>query len=321
MKIRFSVFALIALAVVLPLSSCDKGNNAVRPGETSILTESGENAGGETSGTLVKDGKRWTITSLDDWAEFDYDGNFSDNCFAFLRQLIEGESEFSEFQTLKISDYKLVRDEEEYGLPCLYFEFTVTESGIDALPVGHHTAILTDTVDCFFRMTDTGTGAENTEAEFPFKDNPYAAAVCDWIDSRYRWGLPEYGTAAVEEIVPYLTERYGGEDQTLFYDDFAALAKDKFGVAVTKESASDFLDVKDGKLCVVAGDAPNGLCNYVVTDVSEADGKVEVTVQFFADCNSFFRSQKTVYTLGKDERMYGCSVVTKSPYRPYGLRQ
>ena len=62
------------------------------------------------------------------------------------------------------------------------------------------------------------------------------------------------------------------------------------------------------------------LYNYVVTDVTEtADGKA-VTVQYFADCNSFFKSHEVVYTVGQDGALRGCTVKTASPYAPYGLR-
>lgn len=312
MKIRFFRLILLALALVLPLVSCGKDGGDIRPGETSVIVTA--KADGKGAGTLVKDGKRWTITSLADWEEFDCDGNFSDNCLAFLRQMLEGESDFLEFKALKISDYKLVRDEEEYGLPCLYFEFTVTESGIDALPVGHHTAILTDAVDCFLRLTDK----DGEEPEFPYKDDPYATAVCDWIDRSLKWELPAYGEAEIADAAAYLIERCGAEG-VLPYDDFVTLAAKVFGVTVTKENTAELLDVKDGKLCITAAEVPNRLCNYVVTDVSEAGGKAEVTVQFFADCNSFFKSHEVVYSLGGDGELYGCTVTSASPYRPYGL--
>ena len=92
-------------------------------------------------------------------------------------------------------------------------------------------------------------------------------------------------------------------------------------MALTEADAGGRLDVRGGKLYVVADDAqPNMLYNYVVTDVAEtADGKA-VTVQYFADCNSFFRSHEVVYTVGSNGSLHGCTVKTASPYAPYGLR-
>ena len=46
----------------------------------------------------------------------------------------------------------------------------------------------------------------------------------------------------------------------------------------------------------------------------------DVTVQFFADCNSFFKSHEVVYTVGRDGALHGCTVKTASLYAPYGLR-
>ena len=115
-------------------------------------------------------------------------------------------------------------------------------------------------------------------------------AVRGWIESRLRWSVPDYGTAEAADAVAYLLSAYG-EEGALPFDTLRTLAAEKLGVALTEADAGGRLDVRGGKLYVVADDAqPNMLYNYVVTDVAEtADGKA-VTVQYFADCNSFFRS-------------------------------
>lgn len=308
---KFRIFPLILLALALALVSCGKSDGNIRPGEFSVVTQSTDV---KKASTLVKEGNRWTITSLADWEEFDHDGNFSDNCLAFLRQMLEGESDFLEFKTLKISDYTLIRDEKEYGLPCLYFEFTVTESGIDALPVGHHAAIITDTVDCFLSLTDT----TDKKAEFPFSDDQYATAVCGWIDTSLKWELPAYGNVEIADAAAYLTEFYG-DDDALPYDEFVSLADKVFGITATKENTAALLDVKDGVLSVFADDVPNRLTNYTIENVAKRGDRAEVTVQFFADCNSFFKSHEVVYTLGESGELFGCTVTVASPYRPYGL--
>ena len=56
-----------------------------------------------------------------------------------------------------------------------------------------------------------------------------------------------------------------------------------------------------------------------LTAAGALDGKA-VTVQYFADCNSFFRSHEVVYTVGSDGSLHGCTVKVASPYAPYGLR-
>ena len=306
------LYISLALSAALLFSACGEKTDVIRPGETVSTEASTAPAAG---GTLQKDGSRWSITSLADWDEFDYDGNFSDNCHAFLRALFEGESDFAGFQTLRVSEYELIRDEQAYGLPCLYVAFTVTASDIEALPVGRHTAILTDAVDCFLALDDAAPKDDGA-----FADDPAAAAVRGWIESRLRWSMPDYGTADGKDAVAYLLDAYG-EDGALPFDMLCALAAEKLGVALTEADAAGKLDVRDGKLYAVADDTqPNMLYNYVVTDVTEtADGKA-VTVQYFADCNSFFKSHEVVYTVGQDGALRGCTVKTASPYAPYGLR-
>lgn len=307
------LYISLTLAAALLFSACGKTEDVIRPGET-VATDltTAPVAGG---GTLQKDGARWSITSLADWDEFDYDGNFSDNCHAFLRALFEGESDFDGFRTLRVSEYKLTRDEKEYGLPCLYVEFTVTASDIEALPVGAHTAILTDTVDCFLVLD--GVAPKDDSA---FADDPAANAVRGWIESRLRWSVPDFGTADAADAVAALLAVYG-EDGALPFDTLRTLAAEKFGVTLTETDIGGSLDVRDGKLFVVAEDAqPNMLYNYVVTDVQESGDGTDVTVQFFADCNGFFKSHEVVYTVGQDGALRGCTVKTASPYSPYGLR-
>ena len=276
------LYISLALSAALLLSACGEKEDVIRPGETMPASETVASAA--AGGTLQKDGARWSITSLADWDEFDSDGNFSDNCHAFLRAMLEGESDFDGFRLLRVSEYRLTRDEKEYGLPCLYFEFTVTASDIEALPVGSHTAILTDAVDCFLVLD--GAAPKDDSA---FADDPAANAVRGWIESRLRWSVPDFGTADAADVVADLLAVYG-EDGALPFDTLRALAAEKFGVTLTEADIGGSLDVRDGKLFVIAEDAqPNMLYNYIVTDVQTSGDNTDVTVQFFADCNRLSR--------------------------------
>lgn len=301
-------FLSLGLFSALLLTACGIHDDTVRPGETI-------SASAASGSTLQKDGSRWSITSLADWDEFDYDGNFSDNCHAFLRGMLEGESNFTEFQTLRISEYRLTRDEKEYGLPCLYFEFTVTVSEIEALPVGSHTAILTDAVDCFLTLNDATKKDKNS-----FADVDSAKAVRSWIDSSLNWEMPAFGTANTEDALAYLLAAYG-EDGKLPFDMLCAYADEKLGIRLSAVDAKGMLDVLNGRLFVIASNAlPNMLYNYSITAVDEIADGAEVTVQFYADCNSFFKSHTVVYTIGSGGILRGCHVKELSPYSPYGLQ-
>lgn len=309
------LYISLALAAALLFSACGEAEGAIRPGETVPPNETAaSDASDPSGGTLQKDGNRWSITSLADWDEFDSDGNFSDNCHAFLRALFEGESDFAEFRSLRVRDYKITRDEKEYGLPCLYLEFTVTASELEALPVGAHTALLTDAVDCF--LVPDGAAPKSDDA---FAASAAADAVRTWIDSRLSWRVPDYGTADAADAIAYLLAAYG-EDGALPFDTLAALAAEKLGVTVTTADAEGSLDVRDGKLyAVAAGAVPNMLYNFTVTDVTNTEDGAEVTVQFFADCNSFIKSHAVVYTVGQDGALFGCTVRETARYSPYGL--
>ena len=116
-----------ALAAVLLFSACNKVEQPAvpAPGEIVVITEPVIDERPKSDFITIED-ERITITSLGVGEDFNHDGNFSDNCLNFLRNFIENDSEFLEFNSVKVSEYEIIRDPEQYEYYQLAFNFTVT---------------------------------------------------------------------------------------------------------------------------------------------------------------------------------------------------
>ncbi len=158
--------------------------------ESASSADDSERTENTNDSTLTRDGEQITIRSLADWEEFNYDGNFSDNCLLFLSHLIGEGSDFMEFDTVKISDYTIVRDPKAYEQYQLYFEFTVSESQLDTLPKGAYRTLVSDTVDCFVEFLDEDPRAGHPKAELPESGERFYQMLQTWIYSAYGWDCP-----------------------------------------------------------------------------------------------------------------------------------
>ena len=63
----------------------------------------------------------------------------------------------------------------------------------------------------------------------------------------------------------------------------------------------------------------SGNTSFSVIDETTSNDITTVTVQFFADCNRFIKSDIVEYYIDKDERILGCERKTISEYHPYGV--
>lgn len=306
----------LLLATTLLLSACEKEEapkQPEKPGEVVTVTE--QLIDGIPEGNYItKEGERITITSLAVWEEFNYDGNFSDNCLQFLKNFIENDSEFLEFNTVTVSDYEIIRDFEVYGYK-MAFNFTVSASALSTLPVGSYRTIVTDAVDCYMQFEgdapNAATGIEGTEA---------TKTVEDWILSSFRWEMPAYGESEEPaRYVNFLVGKYGKENKML-YSDFKTVLKDKAGIYAEAEDFSNQLLVENDKLYIMRGDLGGNTCFLPIAERDAGDHTL-VTVQFYADCNKFIPSMQVEYRIGKDGKLLGCTILENSPYKPYGLRK
>ena len=296
------------LCIVLILSSCG-GNAETAETATEEVTVT-------TEKTYFQEGERITITSLKDWSRFNFDGNFSDNCKDFLRMFIENTSKFTEFDTVKLSDWEITRDPKVYGND-LAFNFTVTESSLDALPVGTYKTTVKDAVDCYI----TFDGYDPTTINDGLSDvSLYAGVVCDWINATCSWSFPEYGKATDEMqllFLNYYIDRYG-DGTKIANDDFVSYVYDTLGVNVNEEIFNDNYTVEN-KTLYIKREEKNGNTAFSIINESVKSSVTTVTVQFFADCNKFIKSDVVEYDIGENGELFRCERIYFSDYEPYGV--
>lgn len=310
---KFLGIAIACLSVFL--FSCEEKPKTpeIRPGEVTVITDETQ-ADGASDQISIQD-ERITITSLLHWNEFNHDGNFSDNCLQFLRNFIENDSEFFEFNTVQVDNWEIIRDPEVYGL-ALAFNFTVTASELDTIPVGAYQTIVNDEVDC--EMVFVESPRTSTETEAP--STAATETVSYWLMHAMYYDYFDFGAWKNNCFGHYLCVRYCDETDKLLFSDFAAHAKDKFGMTVTEENlpSNARLYIEDKHLYIYVGSG-NFTPSFDILDVTE-DGTIStVTVQLYADCNKFLPSYKMAYRIENGERFLSCEILNSSPYKPYGL--
>lgn len=304
-------FIILCALGCLLLTSC--GEKAPAPSNTPVVVTDVFADGKTKSDHIIKEDERITITSLEVWEEFNYDGNFSDNCLLFVRGFVEGYSKFSEFGTVKISNWEIIRDTKVYGYK-MAFNFTVTESALDTLPVGDYKTIITDSVDCYMEFTEAP--RENITAAEPATDAQ--KVIFDWLTYAQYYDYAKYGEWGDARFAHYIRCHYGDKG-VLKFSDFAMLAKDKFGMEVTKEMFSSQLYVEDMTLYITTSASDENQSFDFVEEYTEGD-ICTVVVQHYADCNKFIKSYKIAYVLDSEERLIDCEILDSAPYKPYGLR-
>lgn len=302
---------LIIAIITLVLSSC--GEKVQPPSNVPVVVTEKLIDGKAKSEHIVREDERITITSLELFDEFNYDGNFSDNCLLFLRGFIEGYSEFEEFETLKITDWEIIRDVKAYGYK-MAFNFTVTKSDIDTLPVGEYETIITDATDCYMEFVKAP--RDNVTVAVP--KSLAQQAVFDWLTYEQYYDYEDFGKWTEPKFAHYIRCRYG-ENGVIKFSDFASLAKEKFGMEVTKEMFASSLYVEDMTLYITTS-ASDENQSFDFIGEKTSDGISTVTVQHYADCNKLIRSYKVEYNVDENDRLISAEIVDGTSYEPYGLR-
>lgn len=312
--LKIHILAL-SLAVTCLVSGCAAKERAKQPepGEIVIITEPIVDDRPKSDYITVED-ERIRITSLSVWEDFSHDGNFSDNCLQFLRDFIENDSAFLEFNTVKVSDYEIIRDPEIMQYYTLAFNFTVTESELDTLPVGTYHTLVDDIVDCYIAFE-----GDDPRESFSVPESETTKAVQNWIGATLRYEMPEFGTSTDPmQYVNYIVRTYG-ENGTILFDDFKVRLQKIAGITATPEDLQGLLRVENERLYVIEGGI-GGNTAYAIVSEGSACGFGSVTVQFYADCNRFIHSYKVEYRIGDNGELLGSTVLEKSPYKPYGLQ-
>ncbi len=302
---------LFILLLCFLLSACSE--NTPAPSDTPVVVPEVLSDGKAKSEHIQKEDERIRITSLEVFDEFNFDGCFSDNCLLFLRGFIEGYSRFSEFETVKLSDWEIIRDTKVYGYK-MAFNFTVSESGIDTLPVGDYKTVITDSVDCYMDFVEAPRGKVSvTKPQSEIQE-----AVYDWLTFAQYYDFAPYGEWSSPLFAHYIRLHYGNEG-VITFSDFAKLAKDKFGMEVTKEMFASELYVEDMTLYINTVASSEEQSFDFVEEISEND-VTTVIVQHYADCNKLINSHRIAYKLDSDGRFLSCEFLAIEPYKPYGLR-
>ena len=266
-----------------------------------------------------------TIRSLADWNQLNYDGQFSDagNCYALINGLVHfgGGADLSErypeFQTVTIGEYAISRKKDE---KFLYFDFTVTASGLDTLPVGNYKT----TVALFAGPQSDDAEMEILECDAKGRlqsvttDRASKRYLSTWFLAELAWDMGDYGTydTSASDGFPdnYLAHCEGGRYSLA---ELNALVKDTFGVEIAADSwfAHDTDD--NGDIVLTPGFGGFAFF-YDIVDLQIGEDADLITVQHYTDINKLIKSVKVAYRVSNTGRVYGCELIEDAKYAPFG---
>ncbi len=267
-----------------------------------------------------------TIHSLADWDALSFDGFFptDGNCYELINGLVhfgggaDMSERYPELKTVTIGAYTIRRNPDE---KMLHFDFAVTESGLDALPVGKYETTI---------EPDFGPGSDDAKmtvltyngAEKAAMDLPQSDAIRHlrlWFLAQRTWDVGEYGTYDVNA-------REFPDNYLAFYAEGRhALAevnvwtKDLLGVILNEDDAYVKRNSnEDGTISLVPGYG-GGSMIYDIVDVQIGEEADTITVQHYNEVNRLIQSVKVAYKIGHAGRIYGCELLEDSKYAPFGM--
>ena len=313
-KIKIAIIAIAIVATIYIASSVLKSNNDIQTPHTQTAVTDNVNEGAEEI-TLTKTSV--TITTLDKWYEFNTSVQgchyFSNGCYDILRMIILGQSNFKEFETVKLSSWQITRDMEKYDETTLEFSFTVAESALDTLPAGNYTALIHDNAVC--ELEFVGIDPRETGINSPSSG---AYAVCDYINATHSWSVPIFGKNLVgtqNDLADYIIRRYG-EDNKILFSTFEKLLFEKFGIKADENEIKSV--IIDNRLYVETQvHHTESYAEFSIIGDETTDSKTTVTVVFYADPSRFIKTDTVEYYIDKDERFLGCKRTHIGDYDPF----
>ena len=114
----------------------------------------------------------------------------------------------------------------------------------------------------------------------------------------------------------YFIDRYSDGEKIADYK-LKELLLEKLGVTANEEIFNELYAIENGEL-YIKRDVLNGVTDFVIENERTEDGITTVTVQFFADCNRFIKSDMVEYYIDEKECILGCERIVFSDYEPYG---
>ncbi|MBQ9133528.1 MAG: M56 family metallopeptidase, partial [Clostridia bacterium] len=261
------------------------------------------------------------ITSLADWEALNYDGAFpvDGEYYAFINSFVHFSGKatladrYPEIAALQLDHYTVYRPADGERL---YFDFTLTKSGLDTLPCGYYETTVRLGREVFFEILSYNGQEKVTAIE---SDRASVEVLKTWIAGEYAWDLCDYGTYSDRLPVQYLLERYCGNSMPI--EDLIPVIRDKCGMEVTPAQIVELgapVTTVDGKEYVILG----GIGGTVAYDIVElvTEGEVDIlTVQYYNDVNGLIPSIQVKYRIDSAERLLGCELVEDSVYAPIGL--
>ena len=307
-KKRFFSIAMCMFLLISSLASCSPDIN------TNVPDNSSANTNGDA---ITITDTSVTITTLDKWYEFNSSlpncHYFSSGCYDILRMIILGQSDYKEFETVKLGAWKITRDQEKYADNELLFEFTVASSELDTLPVGTYSAVINDADVCTMEFL----GEDPREPETP-NASPSAMAIITWIRSTNSWSTPIFGAAlsgTQGDIAEYIINQYG-ENGRILALEFKKLLADKFGIVANENELNSVIIDKRLYIEKQLSNLKSYAQFHIIGDTI-TNGINTVTVQFYADTTHFIKTDIVEYYLDDDERMLGCKRIHIGDYEPF----
>lgn len=313
-KLKILIIVVAVIASIYIANVVLKSNNDLpfHPSDTTAIDS--VNVGAEE---ITVTETSVTITTLDKWYEFNSSlpncHYFSSNCYDILRMIILGESDFKEFETVKLDSWKVERNIEKYDDTTLEFTFSVYESALGTLPVGNYTVLVHDNAVCELEFI----GDDPREKGFLTLSNA-AYVVSDFINATHSWSVPIFGeslSGTQNDLADYIIRRYG-EDNKILVSAFKKLLFDKFGIKANEDELNSV--IIDSRLYVET--QPSHLESYAEFSIigdETVDDKTTVTVVFYADASRFIKTDTVEYYVDKDERILGCKRIHIGNYEPF----
>lgn len=316
-KILIGIGIVILIAAIYLLCVSFEREGDV-PEVTTSQANNSNNSNANAEAIVVTE-KSVTITTLNEWYAFNTSlancHYFSDGCLSILRMIILGQSEFKEFETVKLGEWQITRDQEKYEDNELLFEFTVTSSELDTLPVGTYSAVINDSDICTMEFL----GDDPREKESP-NASLSAMAIITWIRSTNSWSTPVFGTplkGTQSYIADYIISQYG-ENGRIPVSEFKKLLTDKFGMSADENEINSV--IIDKRLYIEAQPFHSkSYAQFHIIGDTVIDGVNTVTVEFYADSTRFIKTDIVEYYLDNDERILGCKRIHIGDYEPFEL--
>ncbi len=262
--------------------------------------------------TVTTEPELYTASTLEEIRKYTDEGVWNEQVYRFLWNLLSGQSEIPEYNTVKITDSVLT-----FSIPLenysIRWDFTVTESGLETLPPGEYHKEIRDIVECYLYDAE-----EYREIPtYKWAAYPEADMISSFMVYSHVWNTPTYGEGyKYPGMHNYLCEYYG--DGKLPAEEYIRLAKEKFGADLTAEEIPIVFE-EEGIPMAIAGGL-GGDCSYSIKDVVRESDMTHVTVQYYADCNHLLPAGKVVHHITADGVFHGYDILEPFRYEPHEMQ-